>query len=67
MIEAVFRNSPLHFKISRGFAEDCLHRVGSVVRHQVMGPLFCEEVVIADDGTIVKVILLGTTNGAAFR
>lgn len=67
MIEAVIRDSPLHFKISREFAEDCLRVVGSVVRHQVLGPMFCEEAVIADDGSVAKMIFIGTSNKDGMR
>jgi hypothetical protein len=62
MIEAVIRDSPLHFKISHEFANDCLRAIGSVVRHQVLGPIFCDEAVIADDGSVAKMIFIGTSN-----
>ena len=62
MIEAVIKDSPLHFKISLEFAQHCLRVIGSVVRHQELGPIFCDEAVIADDGTITKMIFIGTSN-----
>ena len=67
MIDAVIKDSPLHFKISRGFANVCLRVIGSVVHHQVLGPIFCEEAVIANDGTIAKMVFVGTSDKNGLR
>ena len=67
MIEAVIKDSPVYFKISDGFANDCLRLIGSVVRHQVLGPIFCEEAVIADDGKIARMIFSGTSDKNGLR
>lgn len=50
----------LCFHITKQFAEDCLQAVGSVVRHDQLGLLFCDEVSIRPDGSIDKVVFLGT-------
>jgi hypothetical protein len=62
MIEAEIKNTPVHFKISHEFAMDCLRVIGSVVRHQVLGPIFCDEAVMADDGSVAKMVFIGTSN-----
>ena len=62
MIEAEIKNTPLHFKINHEFATNCLSVIGSVVRHQVLGPIFCDEVILAGDGSVVKVVFIGTSN-----
>lgn len=57
----------IHFQITKQFAEDCLRSVGSVVRHDQLGLLFCDEVSIRPDGSIGKVVFLGTCNTNGLR
>lgn len=56
----------IHFQITREFAEDCLRSVGSVVRHDQLGLLFCDEVLIGTDGSVDKVVFLGTCQKNGF-
>lgn len=67
MIYAVIKDSPLHFKISSQFANDCLCVIGSVVLHQVLGPIFCEEAVLSEDGRIAKMVFVGTSDQNGLR
>lgn len=66
-IRAVVRGTPIRFHIHQRFAEECLHTIGSVVRHPTLGPIFCEEAVVAENGTIDTLVFLGTSNQNGLR
>jgi len=64
-IEAVIKDTPVRFKINHEFARVCA--IGSVVRHDILGPIFYEEAVIGDDGFINKVVFIGTSDKNGLR
>lgn len=61
-VEAVIKNSPIHFKISQEFARNCINSIGSVVNHAILGPIFCDEAIIDDNGLVNMMIFIGTSN-----
>lgn len=61
-MEAIIRGTPVRFKVSRKFATTCLSRVGSVVVHDSLGPLFCDEIEVSHTGDVSRVILIGTSS-----
>lgn len=67
MIEAFIKDTPVHFKISHNFAQICFQNIGSVVSHDSLGPIFCEEAVLKNDGTLAKMIFIGTSNKNGLR
>jgi len=66
-VEAVMKGSPFHFKISQGFASDCIGVMGSVVHHPTLGPMFCDEAVLHANGHVHKMVFVGTSNKNGLR
>lgn len=67
LVNAFVKGSPLQFKISPDFAHDCLNVIGSVVRHDVLGPMLCDEAIILNDGSISKMVFVGTSTKNGLR
>lgn len=65
VIRAVIKNTPIRFKINPGFAD--LSAIGSVVRHHTLGPIFYDEAILNDDGSVNKVVFLGTSDKNGLR
>ncbi len=66
-VEAVMKGTSFHFKISQGFANDCLGVMGSVVHHPGLGPMFCDKAVLDATGHVYKMVFVGTSNKNGLR
>lgn len=59
---AIIQGSPIQFKVSDEFADYCLHHVGSVIHHDILGSLFCDEILMNENGRVREIMLVGTSD-----
>lgn len=65
--EAEIHGSPIKFRITDLFASYCLCQIGTTVRHDILGPLFCDEIFVGRNGLVEKVVFFGTSNPHQLR
>lgn len=57
---ATLQGSPLRFHVSPEYADACIDRIGTVVQHDVFGPLFCHEIHMDKQGNVSTIVFIGT-------
>ena len=67
MVLAIIYNTSMKFNINQEFANNCITYVGSVIKHNTLGKLFCDELIIDNNGNVSKVIFIGTSKKNGLR
>lgn len=67
MTYAILYGTNMKFKVDYYFADKCFDWVGKVVKHPLLGNLFCHECEMDENGNIKRILLVGTTTRETCR
>lgn len=62
MVPSMIQGSPIRFYVNYDFAEYCLDHIGQVIKHDILGSLFCNEIIMDKHGEIELIIFIGTSS-----